>query len=181
VFSRDLLQAEVTAPDGKPLHVLVNHLNSNFIADEFRLTADQVAAEKKAIATRRTQQADAITAILRRQRLSRRIVVLGDMNDDPASPPLQALDDAGLIEQIGKATTIPGPTRTWKVIADQFADLNGSMWTHRHRAHGTTTFGLYDQIWTSPDLAVTAAHVMRRTQISGDGTDHDPASIDLTL
>jgi len=55
------------------------------------------------------------------------------------------------------------------------------MWTHRHRAHGQTSFACYDQIWTSTDLPVTAAHVMRRTQIGGDGSDHDPACIDLDL
>ena len=55
------------------------------------------------------------------------------------------------------------------------------MWTHRHRAKGVTSYGLYDQIWTTTDLPVTAAHVLRRTQITGDGTDHDPACIDINL
>jgi hypothetical protein len=55
------------------------------------------------------------------------------------------------------------------------------MWTHRYRADQGTSYGLYDQIWTSPDLPVAAAHVMRRTQISGDGSDHDPACIDLNF
>ena len=87
--------------------MLVNHLKSNCIADQFRLTPDEIELEKKAMATRRAQQADAVTAILRRQWLSRRIVVLGDMNEDPTSPPLQAVAAAGLIEQIGKATTLP--------------------------------------------------------------------------
>jgi hypothetical protein len=34
VFGRDLLQAEITAPDGRSVHVFVNHLKSNFIPDE---------------------------------------------------------------------------------------------------------------------------------------------------
>ncbi len=181
VFGRDLLQAEITAPDGKPLHVFVNHLKSNFIVDEFRLTAEEIAVERKAIAQRRTHQAEAIAAILRRQRLTRRVVVLGDLNDQPDAATLHALGKAGLREHVRDATTIAGPTRTGKLTPDRFADLTDAMWTHRHRAGGVTSFGLYDQIWTSPDLPVTGAHVMRRTQIGGDGTDHDPACIDLGL
>jgi hypothetical protein len=67
------------------------------------------------------------------------------------------------------------------MVADKFADLCGTMWTHRHRAREAVGFALYDQIWASPDVPVTAAHVMRRTQISGDGTDHDPAAVDIDL
>ncbi len=181
VFGRDLLQVEVTAPDGKALQVFVNHLKSNFIPDEFRLTADEIALEKKAIAERRTHQAEAVAAILRRQRLTRRVVVLGDLNDQPDAATLLPLSRAGLREHIGGADTVPGPTRTGTLTADRFGDLTDAMWTHRHRAGGTTTFGLYDQVWTSPDLPVTGAHVMRRTQITGDGTDHDPACVDLDL
>ena len=181
VFGRDLLQAEVLAPGGRPLHVFVNHLKSNFIADEFRLSADQVAAEREAIARRRTHQAEAIAAILRRQRLTRRVVVLGDLNDAPDAATLSALTGAGLREHIGAADTIPGPDRAGRMRADAFAGLSGTMWTHRHRAGGAVSFGLYDHVWTSPDVPVTGAHVMRRTQISGDGTDHDPACVDVDL
>ena len=181
VFSRDLLQAEITAPDRQPLHVLVNHLKSNFITDEFRLSPAEIEAEKQAILDRRTRQADAIAAILRRQRRNRRVVVLGDMNDDPDGLALAALSEAGFTEHVLKATTIPGPNRQGTLVEDKFADESGSMWTHRHRAGGVSTYACFDQIWTSPDLPVTAAHVMRRTQITGDGTDHDPACIDLAL
>jgi endonuclease/exonuclease/phosphatase family metal-dependent hydrolase len=181
VFSRDLLHAEITAPDGKPLHVFVNHLKSNFIADEFRLSPAEIAAEKDAISARRTAQADAITAILRRLRLKKRIVVCGDMNDDPTAPTLSALTTAGLREHIQDATTIAGPNRAGTLVADRYAGQHPSMWTHRYRANRVTSYGLYDQIWTSPDLTVAAAHVMRRTQIGGDGSDHDPACIDLDL
>jgi endonuclease/exonuclease/phosphatase family metal-dependent hydrolase len=180
-FSRDLLQAEVTAPDGKPLRVFVNHLKSNFIADEFRLTPDEIEAERKNIADRRTVQAQAIRTILRRQRFTSRVVMTGDMNDAPDSPTLAALADAGLTEQIGGGTTIPGPKRNGTLAPDAFGALSDHMWTNRHRAKGVTTFNLFDQIWTSPDLPVVGAHVMRRTQIGGDGSDHDPACIDLDL
>ena len=181
VFGRDLLQAEIVAPDGRPLHVFVNHLKSNFIADEFRMTAEEIALERKAIALRRTQQAEAVAAILRRQRLTRRVVVLGDLNDAPGAATLAALGRVGLREHVQGADTIPGPNRAGALVADKFADLSGTMWTHRHRAREVVSFALYDQIWASPDVPVTAAHVMRRTQISGDGTDHDPAAVDIDL
>ncbi|MDG4830808.1 endonuclease/exonuclease/phosphatase family protein [Solwaraspora sp. WMMD1047] len=181
VFGRDLLQVEVRAPDGKPLRIFVNHLKSNFVANEFRLTAEEVAAERAAIARRRTAQAEAIAAILRHQRLTRRIVMVGDMNDEPTSPTLAALAGAGLIERVTDASTVAGPSRTGKPVSDRFADLHPAMWTHRHRAKGVTHFGLYDHIWTSDDLPVAATHVMRRTQLTGDGTDHDPAYVDLDL
>jgi predicted extracellular nuclease len=114
--------------------VFVNHLKSNFIADEFRLSPAEVAPEKQAITARRTAQAGAVAAILRRLRLKTRIVVCGDMNDDPAAATLSALTTAGLREHIQHATTIAGPSRTGTLIADLFAGQHPSMWTHRYRA-----------------------------------------------
>lgn len=181
VFSRDLLQAEIRAPDGKPLRIFVNHLKSNFITDEFKLAPDEITAARTAIAARRTHQAEAIKAILRRQHLTRRVVVTGDMNDAPDSPTLAALAEAGLTEQISTGTTIPGPNRKGALVDDGFAGLSDHMWTNRHRAKGNVSFNLYDHIWTTPDLPVTAAHVMRRTLIGGDGSDHDPACIDVEV
>lgn len=123
----------------------------------------------------------AVAKILRLQRLTRRIVVTGDFNDTPDADTLAALTGVHLREHIQAGSTIAGPNRAGAMIDDRFADLSPDMWTHRYRAHGTTSFALYDQIWTSSDLAVAAAHVMRRTQISGDGSDHDPACIDVDM
>jgi endonuclease/exonuclease/phosphatase family metal-dependent hydrolase len=181
VFSRDLVQAEVIAPDGKPVQVFVNHLKSNFIPDEFKLSQHEVALERQAILRRRTEQTAAIATIIKRQRLTKRVVVTGDLNDDPASPALAALGGLHLVERIGSAKTVAGPNRKGVLVEDKFGDLSDKAWTHRHRAKGVTTFGLFDQIWTSQDLPVAAAHIMRRTQITGDGSDHDPAYIDLEL
>ncbi|MEV2241123.1 endonuclease/exonuclease/phosphatase family protein [Micromonospora sp. NPDC049891] len=125
--------------------------------------------------------ASAIRQILRRQRLTRRVVVTGNLNDAPDAEALADLRSANLAEQIQRGSTVAGPNRGGALIDDKFADLSPTIWTHRHRAKGVTTFALYDQIWTTPDLTVTAAHVMRRTQISGDGSDHDPAYVDLDL
>jgi endonuclease/exonuclease/phosphatase family metal-dependent hydrolase len=181
VFSRDLVQAEVTAPDGKPLQVFVNHLKSPFIPDEFKLSALEVAAAQQAIIDRRTAQAEAIAAVLRRLRLSKRIVVTGDMNDNPSSPALAALGEFGLVERISAAKAVAGPDRKGVVKDDKFSTFTDQMWTIRHRAKQVTTFGLFDQVWTSADLPVAGAHVLRRTQLTGDGSDHDPSFIDLEL
>jgi endonuclease/exonuclease/phosphatase family metal-dependent hydrolase len=175
------VQAEVIAPDGKPVQVFVNHLKSNFIPDEFKLSQHEVMLEQQAILRRRTEQSAAIARIIRRQRLTRRIVVCGDLNDDPESSALAALGDLRLVERIGGAKTVAGPNRNGVLVEDKFGALTNKAWTHRHRAKGVTTFGLFDQVWTSQDLPVAAAHIMRRTQITGDGSDHDPAFVDLEL
>jgi endonuclease/exonuclease/phosphatase family metal-dependent hydrolase len=181
VFSRDLLQAAVRAPDGKSLNIFVNHLKSNFVPDEFTLSPAEIEEAHAAITARRTRQTEAIAKIMRKQRITTRAVVLGDLNDDPAASALAALTGRGLTEHITAATTIPSPNRAGTLVADKFAAESATMWTHRHRANGKTTYSCYDQIWTTTDLPVAAAHVMRRTQITGDGSDHDPACIDLDL
>ncbi|MEV6632464.1 endonuclease/exonuclease/phosphatase family protein [Actinoplanes sp. NPDC051470] len=181
VFSRDLLQVAVEAPDGKPVNVFVNHLKSNFVTDEFALSPAEVEEAHAAIQAKRTRQTEAIAAILRKQRITKRAVVLGDLNDDPAGVALSALTRHGMVEHITAATTIPGPTRTGALVEDRFAAESPTMWTHRHRANKKNSYSCFDQIWTTTDLPIAAAHVMRRTQITGDGSDHDPACIDLDL
>jgi hypothetical protein len=88
----------------------------------------------------------------------------------------------GLTEQVSHGTVILGPNRAGVLATvDKYAALSSTVWTHRHGSGATATFACYDQIWTSPHLPVAAAHVMRRTQIIGDGSDHDPTLIDLDL
>jgi len=182
VFSRDLLQVELLTP-GRPVHLLVNHLKSNYIPDEFRLSIAERQAARQAITARRRRQSEAIAAILRQQRLTRRIVVVGDMNDNPTSECMAPLSETELTEHVTTAATLPGPTRTGKLVADKFADRSPTAWTHRFKTPAVTEYGLYDQIWTSSDLnpTVAASWIMRRTQITGDGSDHDPAAIDLDV
>jgi endonuclease/exonuclease/phosphatase family metal-dependent hydrolase len=182
VFSRDLLQVELRT-SSRPVHLFINHLKSNFITDEFRLSAAQRQAAREAITRRRTRQAETVATIIDSLRLRSRIIVLGDMNDDPTSPCLAPFADSGLVEHITHATTLPGPNRAGTLIGDRFSNLSAAAWTHRFKPTGPAIFSLYDQIWTSPDLAsnVTAGWIMRRTLIGGDGSDHDPAAIDLNL
>lgn len=81
VFSRDCPVYEVTTPAGSRLLVLPNHLKSKF-------GGDQGASDQ-----RRKAQASAIAEIYNELRNAgeEHIAVLGDLNDTPASDPLQPL------------------------------------------------------------------------------------------
>jgi len=57
-------------------------------------------------------------------------------------------------------------------------------WTHRYKPSGQAAkYELYDQILLSPALAnkQTEAVIDRRKLHKGDGSDHDPAWIELKL
>ena len=55
-------------------------------------------------------------------------------------------------------------------------------WTHRFKETGVPpVYELYDQIWLSPGLSghLSAACIHRRTNKTGNGSDHDPAWVEL--
>lgn len=81
IFARDCPEYAVTTPHGETIWVLPNHLSSKFGGD---------TPDKKA---RREGQARQVAAIYQRLRDEGhdKIVVLGDFNDTPDSPPLQPL------------------------------------------------------------------------------------------
>jgi hypothetical protein len=57
-------------------------------------------------------------------------------------------------------------------------------WTHRFKESGRPPeYDLFDQVWLSPELAKrqTDAFILRRTKLTRDGTDHDPAWVTLDL
>nr|CBX31058.1 unknown protein [uncultured Desulfobacterium sp.] len=60
-----------------------------------------------------------------------------------------------------------------------------SAWTHRFNPSGPDLpeYSLFDQIWVSQALAGRFANptIDRRTKHKGDGSDHDPAWIDIDL
>jgi endonuclease/exonuclease/phosphatase family metal-dependent hydrolase len=111
-----------------------------------------------------------------------RFIVLGDMNDPPDSPclePMVVFPDLGLVN----ALSDPKETREPK------AEKTGpgpqtTAWTYRHKESGEApVFHLYDQIWLSPSLfqGLQNAWIDRRTRHGGDGSDHDPAWIEIEL
>ncbi|MEO1798316.1 MAG: endonuclease/exonuclease/phosphatase family protein, partial [Pseudomonadota bacterium] len=76
IFSRDCLEVEVLTPAG-PVHVLANHLKSKSRGGD----------------DRRKAQANEIKSILgtRYNLATDKVIVLGDLNDTPASDPLSPL------------------------------------------------------------------------------------------
>ena len=104
----------------------------------------------------------------------------GDMNDAPDSSYLAPLtSSAGL--DLTEALTDPKETRPTK---ESKYPPPGPAWTHRYKPKGgDMQYELYDQVWLSPSLAKrqTGAWIHRRKNLTGDGSDHDPAWVELSL
>lgn len=177
VFGRDLLQVEILNParTRRLLTVYNNHLKSHYVP----FNVDQEIGARRANERRRRQAEMASWIIASRMRRNSPYIVLGDMNDPPESPWLAPLIDSRLALVNGLAE--PSETRPAK------ADIPpppGPAWTHRFKPSGQPAeYELYDQIWLSPTLAprLAGAWIDRRTKHSGDGSDHDPAWIELDL
>lgn len=178
IFSRDLLEVEVLSSDRKRrLFTLFNtHLKSQLIS-----YGEDPVAGKAANDTRRTLQSEMVRDIVAaRTRPDASFVILGDMNDVPTSTCLQPFAaDAGL--KLVNALTSPAETRPAKQDTPMPAT---TAWTHRFKESSQPArYELYDQIWLSPALAPkqTGAWIDRRTRHGGDGSDHDPAWVELNL
>lgn len=171
VFSRDLLQVDVLDQHGGvAISVFTTHLKSQLSRDE---------VERTAAATRRRRQAETVRTILdRRRNPLRRVVLTGDMNDSPDSVPLAAIQGSELVNALEHA----GQTREYDP-SDPFQPST-TAWTHRFKPAGEPArYELYDQIWVSPDLAdgLQSPTVGRRKLRGGDGSDHDPAWVTVTV
>jgi endonuclease/exonuclease/phosphatase family metal-dependent hydrolase len=178
VFGRDLLEVEVLNPSrSRTLFTLFNnHLKSHYV--DFK--EDPVAGEK-ANTIRRTRQAQVIAEIVKAQtRPNSSFMIVGDMNDPPSSPCLQPfVGDAEL--SVTNALLRPQETRPPK---PDDPPPTSPAWTHRYKKpRHPAQYELYDQIWLSPALANKQqdAWIDRRTKHTGDGSDHDPAWINLVL
>lgn len=182
-FGRDLLEVEILDCRARLLFTLLNtHLKSHFVP--FYEDADEGAARAN---QRRLREAETIRRIIR-QRHARgaRFVLAGDMNDPPDSEYLAAMlrfHRRRLVNGLADAIE----TRVAKrETAGQGGGPKSSMWTHRSNPPGPERrpeYALYDQIWLSPALApaLVSGHIDRRTRHSGDGSDHDPAWVELVL
>lgn len=178
VFGRDVIEVEIlNANRSERLFTLFNtHLKSNYV--DFR---DDQAQAHAAANERRRRQAETTARIIKaRTRPDSRYILVGDMNDSPESAFLRGFtQDAEL--RLVNSLTAPRETRPPK--ADDPMPASAA-WTHRFKpANQPAQYELYDQVWLSPALAPkqTAAWIDRRTKHSGDGSDHDPAWVELTL
>jgi endonuclease/exonuclease/phosphatase family metal-dependent hydrolase len=175
VFGRDLLEVEILNPSRaeRLMTLFISHLKSHYV--DFR---DDPVAGEAANTQRRTRQAQVIAEIVKaRTRPQSRFIVLGDMNDPPDSPTLQPLASAmGL--SLMNALTDPLETRPAR------EETSSKAWTYRHKPSGQPAqHSLYDHIWLSPSLAAkqSGAWIDRRVRLTGDGSDHDPAWIEVRL
>jgi len=178
VFGRDLLEVEILNPArSRTLFTLYNnHLKSHFVP----YGQDPVAGARAAN-QRRRRQAEMIARIVEGQmRLNSRYVVLGDMNDPPNSRPLRPLVRS---EGLNLTNALAHAHETRPLTRDPSGPAT-AVWTHRFRPSGQPAeYELYDQIWVSAALAhrQIEAWIDRRRNLTGDGSDHDPAWIKLNL
>lgn len=178
VFGRDLIEVEILnqARNARLLTVFNTHLKSHYV--DFR---EDPAAGQAAANERRRQQAETVGRIVKaRTRPDSRYVVVGDMNDPPTSEFLRGFTREPALRLING---LADPQETQPPKADDPMPASAA-WTHRFKpANEPARYELYDHVWLSPALAPRqiAAWIDRRTKHSGDGSDHDPAWVELDL
>jgi len=182
VFSRDLLQVEILDNGRNKLLTIYNtHLKSHFVPPGEDEELGAIDANN-----RRKRQAETISRILSRmERANSRFVLAGDMNDPPDSEflaPMLAVDNQPLVNSLED----PEETRDAKAeTPGQGPGPLSKAWTHRFNPPGPEfpRYELFDHIWVSQSLAerFSNATIDRRTKHEGDGSDHDPAWIDLDI
>ncbi len=179
VFSRDLLEVDIlNQTRSARLFTLYNtHLKSHF-GDNDNGGQGQIDND-----ARRQRQAESIATVVAAQmRPNSRYVITGDMNDPPDAPPLapmRTIEGNQLVNGLATPTETrpPEPETTGPTPTDP-------AWTHRFKESGQPPeHSLFDQIWLSPALApsLRGAFIGRRTKHGGDGSDHDPAWVELEL
>jgi endonuclease/exonuclease/phosphatase family metal-dependent hydrolase len=177
VFSRDLLQVEVLNKQrtGVLFTLLNTHLKSHLVLGRDRAKGIKEANE------RRRRQAEMI-GLLAQHRLpgAAKYAIVGDMNDPPDSPFLAPFAGAGAL---GLVNALKSPKETQPAKADT-SPPKTKAWTHRFKESGKPVrYELYDHIWLSPALAggLKDAWIGRRSKHGGDGSDHDPAWVELDV
>ena len=182
VFSRDLLKVEILNAGGNKLFNLYNtHLKSHFVP----FGEDPVLGANDAN-NRRRRQAETISRIMSAtERANARFVLVGDMNDPPDSEflaPMFTADGRDLINALENPTqTRPSKQET----PGQGPGPQDNAWTHRFNPPGPEfpRYQLLDQIWVSDALRDRIANPMidRRSNHGGDGSDHDPAWVEIDV
>jgi endonuclease/exonuclease/phosphatase family metal-dependent hydrolase len=177
VFGRDLLEVEVYN-QSRTLRLFTlfnNHLKSHYGDD------DDGGQGKIKNDDRRQKQAETIQRIVsQRMRSDGRFIITGDMNDAPDTAPLSAML---MIDGAAMFDALSNPTEVGDMKAEKPGNEPASTaWTHRFKPRGLPPeHRLFDQIWLSPALvpALAGGFVGRRVNLTGDGSDHDPAWVEL--
>jgi endonuclease/exonuclease/phosphatase family metal-dependent hydrolase len=180
IFSRDLLEVQVLneSRTRRLFTVFNTHLKSHFVPFN---APDMEAAHREANLLRMRQAESMRDIISARTRPDSPFVITGDMNDPPDSEwlaPLVASDDLSLTNALqGARETRPPKPDTPPAPAD-------GLWTHRFKPAGAPAhYELFDHIWLSDALTdnKVEAWIDRRTTLTGDGSDHDPAWVVLDV
>lgn len=178
VFSRDLQQVEILSKnrDKRLCTVFNNHLKSHFV----RFNEDQEAGTQKANARRKQQAEMAAKIIAAEMDANDRFVVVGDMNDPIDSEFLLPLTKSPRVKLING---LENPTETRPTPASSSPPPH-TAWTHRFKESGKPAhYELFDHIWLSTAMAQnqTGAFIDRRIKLGGDGSDHDPAWVEVDI
>ena len=102
------------------------------------------------------------------------------MNDPPTSPWLEPFTASA---ELALTDGLVDPVETRPAKADTPPPVSPA-WTHRFKQGGQPArYELFDHIWLSPALADQhdGAWIVRRSTHSGQGSDHDPAVVSLTI
>jgi exonuclease III len=182
VFSRDLLQVEILDDRRDKLLTLYNtHLKSHYVPFDQDPVQGAIDANE-----RRRRQAETIARIITKmERPNSSFVLVGDMNDPPDSEflePMLTIDNQPIINALEN----PVETRPPKPeTSGQGPGPQTTAWTHRFNPPGPPfpEYQLYDQIWVSQALSdkLGTAHIDRRRNHGGDGSDHDPAWVEINI
>ena len=176
VFSRDLLEVEILNParSKRLLTVYNNHLKSHFVPFGQDPVSGAAAANE-----RRRQQAETIARIVStRMRPKSSFAVVGDMNDPPDSESL-----APMLSKLPMVDGLAGAVEDRAAPADN-PPAPAIPWTHRFKqSRKPAHYQQFDHVWLSQRAAEQklGAGINRRTKLGGDGSDHDPAWVELEL
>ena len=182
VFGRDLLQVEILKNNGDKLLTVYNtHLKSHFVP----FGQDPVHGTNQANERRRRQAETIARLISKMERPNSSFVLVGDMNDPPDSEflePMLTVDNQPIVNALAN------PQETHPPKAETQGQGPGpqtTAWTHRFNPPGPAfpEYQLFDQIWVSQALSdrLGTAHIDRRQKHGGDGSDHDPAWIEIDI
>jgi hypothetical protein len=107
---------------------------------------------------------------------------MNDPSDSEFIAPMLTVDKHPLVNALEN----PTETRPAKVeTSGQGPGPQSKAWTHRFNPPGPEfpRYELFDHIWISQSLAEKFSNptIDRRTKHDGDGSDHDPAWIDIDI
>ena len=112
LFSRDCAEYEVALPGGKSLLVLINHFKSKGHGTQASNNARRLAQAARVAEIYKSRRADGW----------KRVAVVGDLNDTPASTPLAPLLNGTDLQDVSQhaAYIQDGRTGTFKTSQDKF-------------------------------------------------------------